>query len=103
MGWFAVLPGSASYIISYEEIPMIPKVKVDTPLADKLARLTCDAVIYDDQGRVLGYFSPIREPTRLEELQLEPPTSLEESEELRKRARANPGRPLEEILKELGY
>ena len=36
-------------------------------------------------------------------MQLESSASLEESEELRKRARANPGRPLSEILKELGY
>ena len=82
---------------------MIPTIKVEQSVADKMARLKCDAVIYDDQGRALGYFSPMREPTRLDELQLEPPTSIEESEELRKRARANPGRPLNDILKELGY
>ena len=82
---------------------MIPTVKVDMSAADKLARLKCDAVIYDDQGRALGYFSPIREPTMLDELQLESPRSPEETEEMRQRARANPGRPLKEILKELGY
>lgn len=82
---------------------MIPTIKVEQAVADKMARLKCDAVIYDDQGRALGYFSPMREPTRLDELQLESPHSKEETEELRKRARANPGRPLQEILKELGY
>jgi hypothetical protein len=82
---------------------MIPTVKVEMSLADKLAGLTCDAVIYDDQGRALGYFSPMKEPMRLDDLQLEPPLSIEETEEMRKRARANPGRPLVEILNELGY
>jgi hypothetical protein len=82
---------------------MIPTIKVDQPLADKMAGLKCNAVVYDDQGRALGYFSPMRRPTRMDELQLEPPTSREESEELRKRARANPGRPLKDILKELGH
>ena len=36
---------------------MIPTVKVELSLANKLAGLTCDAVLYDDQGRALGYFS----------------------------------------------
>ncbi len=82
---------------------MIPTLKVEMSLADKLAGLTCDAVLYDEQGRALGYFSPMEEPTRLDEMQLESPRSTEETEELRKRARANPGRPLKEILKELGH
>jgi hypothetical protein len=45
----------------------------------------------------------MREATKLDDLKLEPPTSIEESEELRERARANPGRPLKDILRELGY
>lgn len=77
--------------------------KVEAALGQKLAALHGQAVLVDEQGQALGYFSPIREPTRLVDLQLEPPTSIEESEELRKRARANPGRPLNDILKELGY
>jgi hypothetical protein len=85
---------------------MIPTIKVDQPLADKLAELKCDAVVYDDQGRALGYFSPIREPTRLDELQLEPPFSIEEMEALRlKYAGKRPeevGKPLKEILSRWG-
>lgn len=80
---------------------MIPTIKVDQAVADKMAGLKCDAVVYDDQGRALGYFSPMREPTRMDEMHLEPPQSAEEREELRRRARANPGRPLSEILPEL--
>jgi hypothetical protein len=89
------------------EVAMIPTVKVEMSLADKLAGLRCDAVVYDEQGRVLGYFSPEREPTRLEDLQLESPLSTAEIEELRKKyAGKRPeeiGKPLKQILKELGY
>lgn len=79
------------------------KIRVDADLAEKLAKQRSDAVLYDDQGRALGFFSPMDKPTMLDELQLEPPISIEETEELRKRARENPGKPLEEILSRLGY
>ena len=78
------------------------KINVDQTLSMKLAELRNQAVLHDEQGRVLGYFSPIREPTRLDELQLESPRTAEETEAMRRRARANPGRPLQEILRELG-
>ena len=85
---------------------MIPTVKVDVSLANKLAGLTCDAVIYDDQGRALGYFSPMEEPTRLDELQLESPLSIEETEALQKKYAGLPpeqvGKPLKEILSRWG-
>jgi hypothetical protein len=76
----------------------MPKSEVEPELAEKLATVKCDAVLYDATGRVLGFFSPMRDPTRLEDMQLEPPRIREETDELRKRARANPGRPLKEIL-----
>ncbi len=79
------------------------QIKVDVALAEKLAKLKGEAVLVDEQERVLGYFSPVECSTKLEELLLECPTSIEESEELRKRARINHGRPLKEILNELGY
>lgn len=79
------------------------EVKVEAAFGRKLATLHGQAVLVDELGRALGFVSPMREPTRLGDLQLEPPTSLEESLELRKRARANAGRPLNDILKELGY
>jgi hypothetical protein len=85
---------------------MIPTIKVDQSLADKLAGLKCDAVVYDDQGRALGYFSPIREPTRLDDLQLKPPFSIEEMEALRMKYAGKPpeevGKPLKEILSRWG-
>ena len=79
------------------------QIKVDAAWAEKLATLKGEAVLVDEQGRVLGYFSPVESPADLEMMLLEPPTSFEESEELRKRARINPGRPLKEILSDLGY
>ena len=79
------------------------KIQVEKPLGSELAALTGQALLYDADGRALGFFSPMREPLQVEDLQLEPPQSLEEREELRKRARANPGRPLKDILKELGH
>jgi hypothetical protein len=86
---------------------MVPTVKVEMPLADKLACLRCDAVVHDEQGRVLGYFSPEKQPTRLEDLQLESPLSVAEIEELRKKyvgkRPEEVGKPLKQILKELGY
>jgi hypothetical protein len=85
---------------------MIPTVKVDASAADKLASLKCDAVIYDDQGRALGYFSPMEEPTRLEDMQLEPPWTIAEMEELRKKYEGKRpeevGKPLKEILARWG-
>jgi hypothetical protein len=79
------------------------EVKVEAALGQRLATIRGQAVLVDEQGRALGFFSPLDDPTALADMQLEPPTSIEESEELRKRARANSGRPLEEILTELGY
>jgi hypothetical protein len=82
------------------------KIQVDEKLGEKLAALRNQALLHDEQGRVLGYFSPIKEPTRLDELQLEPPFSIEEMEALRmKYAGKRPeevGKPLKEILSRWG-
>ncbi len=79
------------------------QIQVETALGEKLAMQKGQVVLVDKQGRTLGTFSPMRQPTSLDDWKLEPPTSIEESEELRKRARVNPGRPLKDILKELGH
>jgi len=79
------------------------QIQVETVLGEKLASLQGQAVLVDDKGRALGFFSPLDRPTGLEEMQLELMPSIAETEELRKKARAEPGRPLEEILSELGY
>jgi hypothetical protein len=79
------------------------KIQVEQPLGRELAELKGQALLYDADGRALGFFSPMQQTLQVDDLQLEPPTSWEESEELRMRARANPGRPLKDILKELGH
>ena len=82
------------------------KFEVEPELAQKLAKLKSDAVLHDAQGRVLGWFSPMREPTRLEDMQLEPPMSIAELEELRKKYLGKRpeevGKPLKEILDRWG-
>jgi hypothetical protein len=45
--------------------------------------------------QVLGFFSPIRDRPQVQDLQLEPPLSIAETEELRK---VKTGKPLAEIL-----
>jgi hypothetical protein len=78
------------------------EVKVEAALGQTLSALHGQAVLVDEHGRALGFFSPLACPTKLEEM-LVPPRSIAETEELRKRARAEPGRPLEDILKDLGH
>jgi hypothetical protein len=48
---------------------------------------------------VIGLFSPIHGQIRFEDLQLEPPSSIAETEALRKE---RTGKPLEENLSRLG-
>ena len=54
----------------------------------------------DEQGRMLGFFSPTPDRPPLDALQLEPPLSIAEVEALRS---VRTGKPLEEILNRLGY
>lgn len=79
------------------------EIKVEAALGQQLLALHGQAILVDEHGRALGFFSSLDRPTDLDEMQLEPPRSIAETEELRKRARAEPGRPLEEVLSELGY
>jgi hypothetical protein len=75
------------------------EVRVDADLSKRLGELTGQAFLCDSEGRVLGSFSPWKDGPRYDELQLEPPSSIEEIQERRK----NPtGKPLEEILARLG-
>jgi len=75
------------------------EIIVEPKLEEQFASLPSQTVVCDSQGRVLGFFSPIPDRPRLEELQLEPLLSIAETEELRKN---KTGRPLEEILARLG-
>lgn len=74
------------------------QITIESQLGEKLCR-SGQVVFCDEGGRVLGLFSPVHGRPRIEDLQLEPPLSIEETEQLRKN---RTGKPLEEILGRLG-
>ncbi len=74
-------------------------ITVGPALVEKLGELECQVVLCDSDGRAIGFFSPLQERPRVEDLQLEPPLSIAETEELRK---VRTGKPLSEILDRLG-
>jgi hypothetical protein len=75
------------------------QITIQPALGDQLAKVSGEVVVCDSTGRALGFFSPLPETTRIEDLQLEPPLSIAELEELRK---VRTGKPLKEILGRLG-
>lgn len=75
------------------------EITVESSLGQQLGELSGQAIICDSAGRALGFFSPIPEHPRVEDLQLEPPLSIAETEELRK---VKTGKPLSEILAKHG-
>lgn len=75
------------------------QITVDSQTVEKLGAMTGQSVVCDEQGRALGFFSPLARATPLEELNLESPLSLEETRALRK---DRTGKPLAEILDRLG-
>ena len=75
------------------------QIVVQPDLSRTLGELTGQTAVCDAQGRVLGFYSPLPEPTPIEKLQLDPPSSIAETEELRK---VRTGKPLSEILTRLG-
>ncbi len=77
------------------------QIVLDTGLGQKLGAMTGQVALCDADGRVIGLFSPMRGHPRLEDLQFEPLLSIEETEALRKKNRT--GRPLEDILGDMGY
>ena len=76
------------------------QITVETALGQKLGEIPGQVVLCDADGRALGFFSPLQDRPRVEDLQLEPPLSIAETEQLRKKNRT--GKPLEEILRRLG-
>lgn len=60
------------------------EITVEAALGDKLGELSGQAVLCDPQGRALGFFSPFRDRPKLDDLQLEPPSTVEEINERRK-------------------
>lgn len=77
------------------------QITVESNVSHQLREASEQSVICDERGRVLGLFSPVPNRPQLEDLQLTPPLSIEETEELRRKNRT--GKPLEEILNRLGY
>jgi len=76
------------------------QITVETALGQKLGEVLGQVVLCDAHGRALGFFSPLQDRPRVEDLQLDPPLSIAETEELRQKNRT--GKPLEEILGRLG-
>lgn len=75
------------------------QITVEPALGNLLVELNGQAVLCDASGRALGFFSPLSGQPLVSDLQLEPPSSIAETEELRK---VRTGKPLEEILNRLG-
>lgn len=75
------------------------KITLEPAMEEKLGSLSGQAILCDSEGRVLGSFSPWPDRPRLADLRLEPPSSIEELQELRK---VRTGKPLEEILARFG-
>ena len=75
-------------------------ISVDPALSNRLSEAAEQSIVCDERGRVLGLFSPVPGRPDVAELQLEPPLSIAQTEELRKN---RTGKPLEEILGRLGF
>jgi hypothetical protein len=75
------------------------EITVEPALGEQLGQLEGQAVLCDANGRALGFFSPLHDRPQVGDLQLEPPLSIAETEELRK---IQSGKPLSEILARLG-
>ena len=76
------------------------QIIIDQNFVRMLGETSSQVVMCDVEGRVIGFFSPMPDRPHIDELQLEPPLSIAETEELRKKNRT--GKPLEEILGRLG-
>ncbi len=85
-------------IISHGAI-IVNEVTIDPALGDRLVELPGQTILCDVDGRALGFFSPLHDRPLVADLQLEPPLSIAETEQLRK---VQSGKPLEEILNRLG-
>jgi hypothetical protein len=72
-------------------------ITVEPSLGAKLIAHTDQVALCNDDGQILGFFSPLDEPVDLADLQLEPPLSIEETKKL---CIHRTGRTLDEILRE---
>ncbi len=76
------------------------QIIVDAGTGQALGVVANQVVVCDSNGNALGFFSPLKGHPPVSQLQLEPPLSIAETEELRQRQRT--GKPLEEILRRHG-
>jgi hypothetical protein len=77
------------------------QITVEPNFGQALDGVSNQVAVCDSSGRVIGFFSPLKGRPRFEDLQLEPPLSIAETEQLRQKHRT--GKPLDEILGRLGY
>lgn len=75
------------------------EITVESALGEQLGEVANQVILCDPKGRALGFFSPLPDQPQVKDLQLEPPLSIAETEELRK---VQTGKPLSEILARLG-
>ncbi len=74
-------------------------IVVEPNLGQALGELAGQVVLYDTNGRSLGFFSPLSNQPLAQDLQLDPSRSNCETEKLRQH---RAGKPLPEILDRLG-
>ncbi len=72
------------------------KVTIDHTMRDKLRNLSEPVELCDEEGRVLGYFTPVVDQSMYEGV--DSPIS---EEELQRRLNEDGGRPLADILRDL--
>jgi hypothetical protein len=77
------------------------QITVEPSLEQVFGDFSDQVALCDANGRVIGFFVPLKERPRIEDLQLEPLLSIAETESLRQQNRT--GKPLEEILGRLGF
>ena len=76
------------------------QITVESTIRQTLGELSDQVAVCDTDGRVIGFFLPLKQRPRIEDLQLKPLLSIAETEALRQQNRT--GKPLEEILGRLG-
>ena len=76
------------------------QITLGTNVQQALGDVSDQVAVCDADGPVIGFFLPLKERPRIEDLQLEPLLSIAETESLRLQNRA--GEPLAEILGRLG-
>ncbi|HEY1186002.1 MAG TPA: hypothetical protein VGE74_00030 [Gemmata sp.] len=75
------------------------KVILDAAMRAKLTGLTEKVALYDESGGLLGYYLPPEPPNAFAGIPVEGPFTAAELEQAF--AQTDPGRPLEDILRDL--